>query len=166
MTSKIWMVRAGRGSAFVYDFIRHGMIAVGWPELGQIEPGTPKSEIEKHFRHVNSSASNGQVQNAVSQLIRFLNDLDIGDTVITYDKNKGRFYIGKIVSAPMWAPDHIAELPRIRRVTWQHYAFRERLSPASRYSLGSIQTLFQVRPDVATDLRNNALPLQGSVQAE
>lgn len=44
--SHIWMVRAGQHAAFVTDFERHSVVAIGWRELGPLKTGTPKSEID------------------------------------------------------------------------------------------------------------------------
>lgn len=162
---RIWMVRAGRESRYVDDFIRGGVVGVGWTEVGEIARGTTKSEVKQQYRRANASASDAQVRNAANQLFRFLNEFNVGDGVVTYDRDRGRFYLGKIISEPIWAPQDFAELPRIRRVKWEQLVARDRLSPESRNSLGSIQTLFQVKTEVANDLYKNALPLDEPTEA-
>lgn len=164
--SKMWMVRAGRDSIYVEHFLQEGIVAVGWAELGNIEPNSSKAALQKAYRQAHPRESDGQVGAAVSQLLRFLSEIKVGDRVITYSRDKRLYYLGEILSEAQWAPEIIEEAPRVRKVQWLRRIFRDQLSVEARNTLGAIQTLFLVNTAVAKELEEKALPLDAPAEAE
>lgn len=53
-----------------------------------------------------------------------------------------------------------------RRVQWTNEVARDALSTETKNSLGAIQTIFKIRPDVAKDLEANARPLGATVSRD
>ena len=94
-----------------------------------------------------------QIEVSTNQIWRFLNDLRVGDDVITYDPLDRSYLIGKITSAPLYRPDELEELPTSRSVIWANRAPRDLLSYRAKGTLGAILTLFLVRPEVADELK-------------
>lgn len=164
--AKMWMVRAGRESVYVEDFLQGEIVAIGWSELGFIEPNTPKGKIEEQYRQALPKESDGQVRTAAGQIARFLHEFQIGDRVVTYDRNKRAYYLGEILSNAEWAPDKIAQLPRVRQVRWTQRVGRDRLSAQAKNTLGAIQTLFQIKTPVARELEDKAVALDAHEPVE
>ena len=153
------MVRAGRESIYVDDFLTLSVIAIGWEELGEFSTGISKEEVLQKYIEVYPENSNGKARNAASQIVRFVNEFSVGDSVTTYDRDQRVYYLGEIRSDYRWSPGEISEMPHMRSVHWTHHAARDQLSPSSKNSLGAIQTLFQVAGEVIKELKSQAAPL-------
>jgi restriction system protein len=157
--ANMWMVRAGRESVYVDDFLQHSIVSIGWPELGPIDPAMSKKDVEKLYRAALPKESDGQVNVGTSQIVRFLSEFEPGDQAITYDRNKRLYYLGEIQSNPEWSPESIDRLPRIRKVIWLKRVARDRLSAEAKNTLGAIQTLFRINNKVASEINSKAVPL-------
>lgn len=160
--SDIWFVRAGKESVYAEDFIQRKIVALGWAELGDIDTAISKARLIHLYQQTYPDVSEGQAQNAASQIIRFIQELKIGDAVMTYDRDKQIYYLGRIGSACIWRPQLITELRRARDVEWQSQILRSTLSSEAKNTLGAIQTLFLVRGNIAAEIRSKAVPVQQS----
>jgi restriction system protein len=159
----IWFVRAGRESVYAEDFLQRTFVAIGWSELGKMEPGTSKTKLLQTYRQVYPDHSEGRAQVAASQIIRFMQGLKVGDPVMTHNRDTQTYHLGRISSECLWKPEIIADLPLVRYVDWQYAIPRGALSGDAKNTLGAIQTLFLVRGDVAAELHTKALTLQDSL---
>lgn len=156
----IWFVRAGKESVYAEDFLQKNIVAMGWLEMGNFDPTSTKATLIPIYRQTYTSHTDGQAQNGVSQLVRFIQDIKVGDMIMTHDRDKQLYYIGEIISACTWKPELLNELPRIRDVHWKSSVPRSILSSEAKNSLGAIQTLFLVRGKVAAEIRSKATPIQ------
>jgi restriction system protein len=163
--SELWFVRAGRESVYAEDFIQRKIVALGWADVGNIDASISKTELLQVYQQAYSSHSEGRAQVSVSQIIRFMREIKVGDAVMTHDRDKQMYYMGTISSDCKWKPDIIAELPRIRDVDWKYQVPRSILSGDAKNTLGAIQTLFLVRGKVASELQSKAAPIQHSSTA-
>lgn len=160
MMNEVWMVRAGQDSVYIDDFLEKGMVAIGWGELGQIDGDKTKPQILQHYKGIFPDHSDSQAQVGVSQVLRFIKEIKIGDTAITYDRNRRVYYIGEVLSEAIWSQDGNVELAHIRKVKWVHLTYRDGLTSEAKNTLGAIQTLFQVKKQVAKELQDKAKPLE------
>jgi restriction system protein len=163
--SDIWFVRAGKDSVYAEDFIQRKIVALGWAELGDIDLTISKAVLIQRYQQTYADVSEGQAQNAASQIIRFMQEIKMHDAVMTYDRDKQIYYLGRIVSECTWRPQLVAELRRTRDVEWQYQILRSLLSSEAKNTLGAIQTLFLVRGKVASEIRSKAVPIQLSPNA-
>src|SRR6266536_3624043 len=90
----IWFVRAGKESVYAEDFLQRNIVAIGWPELGALDPSIAKPKLIQLYQQTFASHSDGRVQVAVSQIIRFMYEVKVGDAVMTHDRDKQLYYIG------------------------------------------------------------------------
>lgn len=157
--NKVWVIRAGRDGLYVDDFVEQEIVAIGWSELGFIDGEKPKSELLEYYKSIFPDHSSRKAQVSISQIIRFLNDIAIRDHVVTYDRDRRSYYIGEIVSEPLWEPEKLSNLPRVRKVKWKSRVSRDQLGIEAKNTLGAIQTLFLVKKRVATELLNKAISL-------
>lgn len=155
----MWMVRAGRDSVYAEDFLQADVVAIGWSEMGQVDPTITREQLEEQYRMVYKGSSEPQIRMGFSQLSRFLLEFESGDKIVTYDRDKRIYYTGKITSDAIWAPEIIEEMPRARKVQWSQRVSRDRLSAEARNSLGAIMTLFRVKESFADELEEKAVPL-------
>ncbi len=153
------MVRAGRDSVYVDDFLNENVVAIGWPDLGELPAPCDKNQLIELYRRVYPDDATASVSNGASQILRFTDEIHIGDGVATYDRDKRLYYLGKVRSKVRWQPQTIASLPRAREVEWTHKVPRDALSKPTRNTLGAIQTLFLINADAVADLRSHALPM-------
>jgi len=161
----VWMVRAGRGGENVETFLKYGIVALGEPKLGAIPPSIKKDDLLHLYAEKYPEYKDASRASWASQLIRFISELRIGDTVVTFDRGRRFYFLGTITSEYEWAPTLVEENPHVRRVQWTHQVPRDLLTVATRNTLGAIQTLFKLGPDVAKDLRQHQISI-GTVVAD
>ena len=162
MTTKakpFWMVRAGRDSVYVDDFLSEKVVAIGWPDLGELPRDIDKARLTELYQRIHPGDSAGSVANGVGQIVRFRDEIKIGDGIVTYDRDKRLYYLGAIAGAESWQPQKIANLPRARAVEWTQKVPRDALSQPTRNTLGAIQTLFSINADAVADLSSHAQAL-------
>lgn len=167
--SSIWMVRAGRASENVEAFIEHGIVALGGRLLGPLAPSISKAELMRLREARYPSEKEGSRASWVSQLMRFLGEIKSGDAVVTSDRNRRLYFLGRMNSGYEWAPGLIEDKPHVRRVKWTHQVPRDVLSTSTRNTLGSTLTLFRLSTDVESDLHAHQEPigsLTGGVPSE
>ena len=134
----IWFVRAGKESVYAEDFIQRNIVAIGWPELGVIEPNITKPKLIQSYKQTFEGHSDGQTQVAVSQIIRFMHEVKVGDAVMTHDRDKQLYYLGRITSDCNWRPELEPELRRARDVEWQMQVPRSLLSSFETRRTGTL----------------------------
>jgi len=116
-----------------------------------IPTGITKEDLLRLYAEKYPEAGENTRASWASQMLRFVTKLKTGDDVVTWDRERRRYVLGKIASKYEWAPKLIAEVPHVRRVNWTGTVARDRLAPPTRNSLGSVLTLFEIPPDAAKD---------------
>lgn len=152
----MWMVRSGRGSDRIDEFLEHGVVAIGWEQVGKLSPKMHKDELLKAFVKTYPKDREGKRNGAASQVYRFLTEIQIGDHIVTYDRERRRYVLGKVVSNYEWKPGLIDQLPNVRRVEWTQEVNRDALGTSTRNTLGAIQTLFKLSAEASNDLLQHA----------
>lgn len=153
------MIRAGRDGIYVEDFLEKGIVALSWSELGPLEASSGQKEAVERYQQVHLDHSSAQAQASVNQILRFVNEVKDGDGTVTYNRDQRVYYLGTITSEVIWEPSLLDDMPRIRRVSWTQRVPRDALKPATKNTLGAIQTLFKLNQQVVSDLQVNAVPI-------
>src|SRR5581483_1218698 len=122
-----WLVRGANvdGTTLVPEWLEEGYVSIGWWQLGQLQPGVPRTEIADKVRDAFADDSPGSQRAAVGNVHRFVNVVHVGDLVLTPDRDS--LYIGRITSDPSFDPSIANNAARRRSVEWLNLA-----SPASR----------------------------------
>jgi restriction system protein len=137
------MIRAGSGSSMIDEFLFKDIVAIGWNELGPIEPGIDYETLKQRFIAAYPEDSKARAAICVGQIWRFINGIKTGDKVITYDSSSREYYMGEIVSA--YAYDDSATFHHIRAVKWEEGVIdRDELKTETKNTLGAILTLFEL----------------------
>ncbi|MCR9117704.1 MAG: restriction endonuclease [bacterium] len=153
---RIWMVRAGEKAAFVDDFVDEKFVAIGWKEVGELQNKVNKAELEESLSAKRPKESPGTISNWASQIKRYYEEVNIGDSVTTYDPNQRLYFIGEVLST-IEMKTHA--LCRARKVKWTHQVPRDVLLTSTRNSLGSIGTLFLIKGQAAADMWKHAVAI-------
>lgn len=165
--SNIWVVRAGRGGAYVDLYLERGMISIGMSErIGAEAIGMSRDELQDRTAKAHPEWSGPRLGTHVGQIHRFLADIKVGDEVATYDPSLRRYLLGLVTSEARWEPDVVEWQPYVRNVKWDRRVARDALSVESRNSLGAIQSLFRLNADASSELRKLAVPLSAPVEVE
>jgi restriction system protein len=165
VTKPIWMIRAGEGATELDAFLEDSCVAVGWDELGRIEPGVSRQQIADRVSSNWPNYKKGKVAIVAGQLYRFLNEIKVGDSAMTYDPARRVYHLGEVIGEPEYAPARDF-LHRVRKVRWQSEISRDDVSVPTRNSLGAISTLFLLPEAAATEVRNLASGVQAPPEEE
>ncbi len=145
------MVRAGAGAVFIDRFLEQNQVAIGWDALGPISIGTSRQEIAEAVAVNWPNYKKGKVSICAGQIYRFLNEIEVGDRVLTYDPGRRVYPLGTIQSEPSF-DDSVDELARVRKVTWDAEISRDDLSVPTKNTLGAISTLFLLSDAAAKEI--------------
>lgn len=153
--ARMWMVRSEGGS--LYDAFRErGVAAVGWSQLAaHAKPGVGRKELIAIYQSTEPDAKRGAVVSGASQTYRFVNEIQLGDWIITYSPANRLYSIGKVTGPaedhPEWAEQGMA---LTRKVNWQSQQLsRDSLGTNTKNCLGSTLTLFEVPSGLADEVQ-------------
>jgi restriction system protein len=102
MTKATWMIRSGDRGYLAPEFRDAGITAIGWSEIGDIRTSKDKSILLDKLKTAYPEESHGNHLSSAGQLLRFINELQIGDSVITYHADSRKYFLGEIKSAPLF----------------------------------------------------------------
>jgi restriction system protein len=147
-----WMVRAERDGILYSEFREQGYVGIGWSELGDLNAYASRAKITEAFQRAWPESRHQKVVNAIGCIDRFQNQMKIGDTVLTYDPPRRVYSVGTVTGDYLYAQEK-EETPHTRAVGWNSKELsRDALSLATRNSLGSSLTQFQLSLDGETDV--------------
>lgn len=153
MTSKTtWVVRAGEAGWRFEEFKSGGLVSIGWTEMGDLCALRSREDFQKAAALAYPNARKAQLAASAGQVFRFVREIKVGDTVVTYDRSERVYLVGSVAGEYEYAPQLSQEQPNIHKVQWRGSVSRDNLSVAARNSLGAIATLFQVSPEVANEI--------------
>lgn len=156
------MVRSGGGKRYD-DFRDLNAVGIGWPEMAEVAAqGADRKALAATYLKANPEANQQAVQAAVSQVHRFVNEIQQGDLVVTYSPTTRRYLVGTVAGNSSYFADRTdISMDLSRSVDWSPKEVdRDNLSIATRNTLGSIMTVFKL-PDTASQ-EVAALSLGGS----
>lgn len=139
-SSPVWLMRAGRGGRYASEFMDRSIIAIGWPEIGDLT-GRDRPELTAAMKA--AYGEKGAAGNA-GMLFRFANEMQTGDLVITPDPQTREIHAGRVEGPYTFEPDGpLPDQPNSRSVKWERTFSRDALPKRILYQLGSLLTLSQ-----------------------
>lgn len=150
MKKPMWMVRSASGGHLADEFKAKGVVAIGWNDIGDLKKYSDKQHVIAAMEKVWPDWPDGRIMNSASQLVRFRDELKIGDRVLTYDSGQRIYRVGTLVGDYRYASNVLPPYENVRDVKWEGEVDRDKLSLATRNRLGSTLTLFLV-PDFAAE---------------
>jgi restriction system protein len=162
MAKQVWMVRAGRDSAFIEEFLSRQMVAIGWAKLGDLSSVHSREQLSKLVEQCWPEENKFQHSTSVGQVYRFREELVPGKPVVTYDSGRRIYHLGIVTGDYAYHPDYDPELVHARAVKWEREIPRDELTAESKNSLGAISTIFCISPAAADEIlglsRNGSSP--------
>jgi len=160
-----WGIRAGEIGQADSLFLKKSVVALGWPELGDLKKlGTDrealKSAVAKAYPTMKSAAVPGQA----GQIYRFVYEMAPGDFVIYPSKQDHQVHIGRVEGDYCYNPDLNARYPNQRGVKWLKSLPRTSFKQGPLYEIGSALALFQVKnyaEEFAKALEGKSEPVSG-----
>lgn len=159
---RLTLIRAGRGGAYAEEFQSHGMVAIGWPEVGDLGGARTREEIGSRLAAAFPYCKRMQIVSMLGQLCYFSIEIALDQFVLTYDPMEKAYLLGRVTGPYAYRPDLIVDLPHTRPVRWIRRVQRDALTRATLNSLGSIRTIFSISQAASTEIL--ALPHQLSKQ--
>jgi 5-methylcytosine-specific restriction protein B len=149
---RAWLVRGANvdGQNLVREWLSHGYCSVQWGEIGDVARGTPRSQITSLVNESYPDDPPGARRNHVGNLDRFMNQMSVGDLVVTADGSK--IYVGTVTSDPEYLGLQGGLAPRRRQVHWANPTSpigRDELSDAAFAKLRTLLTVSEVTDDIA-----------------
>ena len=148
------MVRGESGRLYD-DFREQAVAAIGWAHLAEhVRPGMTRKELTALYQRTEPTTGHGTAISGASQVWRFVNELQIGDRVVTYSPGNRTYMVGTITGDSRYQAETAGDgMALVRPVEWAPGDIdRDSLGTASKNSLGSTLTLFQVPDFAAQDL--------------
>ncbi|EMG33935.1 AAA family ATPase [Streptococcus oralis] len=146
-TIRYWVYAPGEGSYMWEDFYKHGVMAIGWNEIGDLSLFKNKSEIKEAMKKI--YGPNLSYQNATHATWQFVNEMKVGD-IIFVKKGRSQLIGRGIVTSDYFYDSEAEEYNHIRTVNWTHHG--EWTYPGK----AAMKTLTDVTPyiDVVEKLKN------------
>lgn len=143
--TKWWMVRAGDNNELIPVWLKQQIVSIGWPDLGNPKTFITKEELLSKADTVYSEEKPQTRNSWVSQVWRFSREIEIGDRIISYSKEKRDYIIGSVTEAHYYDDANDNPYPNTLNVNWESKTIeRDELSQAAKNSLGSVLTVFRV----------------------
>ncbi|ECF6041132.1 restriction endonuclease [Salmonella enterica] len=148
------MIR-GDGGKLYDDFRDKQVVAIGWSQFApHVKQGLSRSQLLALHQELEPQVKLGSARSGTSQIWRFVNEIQKDDWVITYSPANRTYLLGKVVSDfefhQEWLDDGMGI---VRRVKWNaEEVDRDNLSAATKNTLGSTLTVFQLPDYAVTEL--------------
>lgn len=147
------MVRAERDGRLFDAFKEKSAVAIGWNEVGDLSAVKTRKAITDLVTAVWPETKPQSAAMAAGQLHRFVNEIEVGDMIVTYNPSLRVYLIGEVAGPYRYDTSIDPEDAQVRPVQWSGEVGRDLLSVESRNSLGSISTLFRIPTEVAAELK-------------
>jgi restriction system protein len=113
------MIRAGDHNELIPVWREKGIASIGWPQLWNPKQYSVKDEMQKRADQIFSDEKPKSRNSWVNQVWRFSREIEKGDRVITYSKEKREYIVGTVIE-PYFYNKTIGnpEYPNTVRVKW------------------------------------------------
>jgi restriction system protein len=145
MTST-WMVRSDGGKRYD-DFLDRGVVGIGFPEIAEAaRPGVGRKALAANFLEARPGVKEQSALTAASQVHRFVNEIAVGDHVVTYSPTNRKYAFGTVTGQSTYHPEWTDQSMDLSRdVDWiAQQIDRDRLTLSTRNTLGSVLTVFKL----------------------
>ena len=144
------MVRAGEQSFLIDEFIKNNIVAIGW-DLGDLSDKSDDEIVELYQKKYKN-------RHSLYQVLRFKNEIKIGDYVLAAKGSTRTYFIGKILSD--YKRSHIITQKDssgdnyfdIREVEWLGQVQRDFLKKSTQEAVGVVKTVFKINDDAKEDV--------------
>lgn len=146
--SRVWVVRAG-GGTLVDDFLDGEFASIGW-EMGDLTGVPELDELRDKYQETHPDQFAPAAGNVVAQIHTFMNEIAIGDIIVTPTVNANVLRYGEVSEPEPYVADSADAHHHVnrRRVSWRDgCVLRTRLPDADRRTLRDRRTVFLLSDD-------------------
>lgn len=112
-----WLYAPGANANMWKEFYDNGIMAIGWPQLGNLSAYANKEEITLRMKELYGEDSS--YKNSVLAVWQFVNELKPGDIVFAKRGRTEILGMGIVESDYKYDEDNDSEYPHIRKVDWK-----------------------------------------------
>ena len=126
-------------------FLKDGVIAIGWKEIGDLSLlATDREAMKAIYAKAYPNDPKGSIPTGVGMLYRFFREMKEGDYVVYPSKMDHQINIG-VVTGPYYFDPKEERYPQKRNVKWVKSLPRTAFSQGALHEIGSALSLFSVR---------------------
>ena len=142
----VWGIHAGKTGDAYNLFMNKSVIALGWPNMGDLSqlPGNRESFKAKLIQAYPETKLGAVPVNA-GQLFRFVFEMKPGDTIIFPTKHDRQVHLGRVEGLYQYNPSLDSNYPNMRSVSWLKVVPRISFTQGALYEIGSAMSCFQVK---------------------
>lgn len=136
------------------DLVSGGFISIGWEELGDLTAvSIDRQSLKERLAATYPTAKPGAIPVWAGVLVRFINEMSVGDYIISPNKADRTLSFG-VVDGEFYVEAGTELHPNRRRVKWLHTGVpRDDFSKSALHEIGSAVTLFRVKNHAAEFLQ-------------
>ena len=124
-------------------------VAIGWPELGDLSAyGGSREEIKQALIRLRPTLKPGAVPVNAGVLVRFAQEIAVGDIVVYPSKADRMINIGRVSGGYFYCADDLPDYPNRRPVEWLKHYPRNEFKQSALYELGAFISLFRIKNHV------------------
>jgi restriction system protein len=165
--TRIWVVRVPKGQDVIQKVQNDGVVAIGFAIKQDISGVTDKERLKDLYRAASPEAKERRVSSSTGQLYRFVHSLNIGDWVLTPDRDRRTVLFGKIKTDYSYSPNILTEgTPHSRQIEWLGEFSRDSISTSLKNSIGSLSTVFNMDKHRAELLKLMQQPTDKAVKPD
>ena len=116
-TRHYWVYAPGEGASMWNEFYENGIMAIGWPQLGNLSVYANKGEITQRMKELYGGDSS--YKNSVLAVWQFVNEIKVGDVIFAKRGRTEILGMGIVESDYEYDGDNDSEYPHIRKVNWK-----------------------------------------------
>ncbi|GGM22722.1 restriction endonuclease [Pseudomonas asuensis] len=131
----------------LYEALRRGVIALGWPKLGDLRAYPDEKAIKIKLSEYTPQHKESMLDTWASALKTLTHDIKVGDAVVVYDHKTRQYWLGHVTGGYSYDPLECEEWPNLRQVQWYAQIPRSQLSVKARNALGAVQSC-QLRQEI------------------
>jgi len=126
-------------------FLQHGVIAIGWKQMGDLSLiDNSREAFKESYINTYPASKKGAVANGTGMLYRFTHEVQIGDYIVFPSKTNREINIGVIEGDYQYVPDAV-EYSQQRKVKWLKHLPRTAFSQGALYEVGSAMSFFSLK---------------------
>lgn len=143
--STIWGIHAGRTGDAHSLFMKHNVVAIGWPAMGDLSKiPADRESFKAAVAKAYPNKKPGAIPNNAGQLYRLVHEMKPEDLVVYPSKLERRVHIGRVTGDYSFAPSN-ESYPNLRPVKWLKSFPRTHFRQGPLHEIGSALSLFQVK---------------------
>lgn len=145
----LWGIHAGKTGDAESLFLKHSVIALGWPKIDNLSLlENSRDAFKEKYAQVYAAAAlakPGTVRTSAGQLFRFVHEMKEGDFVAYPSKTSKIIHLGRIVGSYKHDTTSEPNYPQRRTVLWLKSIPRSHFSQGALYEIGSALSVFVIK---------------------